>query len=92
MTWKIVCGLLRLTNMTPHRHSGLKDCRNDEGCFMGYRGKSKAKSFTVYHHIAGWVKILQFGGTVPFFEDPGTQTWSCPNARNGVKIELKRIK
>ena len=45
-----------------------------------------------YHHIAGWVKTLQFGGSVPIFPDPDTQVWVCPNANNQVKIELKRIK
>ncbi|MDA8405348.1 MAG: hypothetical protein M0T73_00600 [Deltaproteobacteria bacterium] len=33
-----------------------------------------------YHHIAGWVKTLQFGGSVPFFPDPDTQVWECPNS------------
>ncbi|MEW6141493.1 MAG: TIGR04076 family protein [Thermodesulfobacteriota bacterium] len=45
-----------------------------------------------YHHIAGWVKTLQFGGTVPFFPDPDVQIWECPNANNKVKIELRRTK
>ena len=45
-----------------------------------------------YHHIAGWVKTLQFGGSVPFFPDPDTQVWECPNSSNKVRVELKRIK
>ncbi len=45
-----------------------------------------------YHQIAGWIKVLQFGGSMPFFEDPDTQTWICPNRNNRVKVELKRIR
>jgi len=45
-----------------------------------------------YHNIIGWIKTLQFGGTVPFFKDPDVQIWECPNSMNGVKIELRRIK
>ena len=45
-----------------------------------------------YHNIAGWVKVLQFGGAFPAFEDPDVQIWECPNAGNRVKIELRRVK
>ena len=45
-----------------------------------------------YHNIAGWVKVLQFGGAFPVFEDPDVQVWECPNASNRVKIELRRVK
>mgnify|MGYP001611869277 FL=1 len=42
-----------------------------------------------YTHIAGWVKMLQFGGTFPK-GDPNTMVWTCPNAGNRVKVELHR--
>ncbi|MDQ7783682.1 MAG: TIGR04076 family protein [Desulfomonilaceae bacterium] len=45
-----------------------------------------------YQQLAGWVKTLQFGGTVPFFPDPDTQVWECPNPNNKVKVEIKRVK
>ena len=44
-----------------------------------------------YHNILGLVKILQFGGTFPGFEDPDVIEWECPHA-GMVKVELKRIK
>jgi len=45
-----------------------------------------------FHNIFGWVKTLQFGGTVPFFPDPDVQTWVCPNSQKAVTVELRRIK
>ncbi len=45
-----------------------------------------------YHNIMGWVKTLQFGGAFPLGEDPDVQTWVCPNPKNQVKVELRRIK
>ncbi|MDX9786498.1 MAG: TIGR04076 family protein [Desulfobacterales bacterium] len=45
-----------------------------------------------YHHIAGWVHMLQFGGTFPLFPDPDVQVWECPNTNNRVKVELRRTK
>ena len=38
------------------------------------------------------VKVLQFGGTFPFGDDPDVQVWDCPNPMNRVKVELRRIK
>jgi uncharacterized repeat protein (TIGR04076 family) len=43
-----------------------------------------------YHHLAGWVNTLQFGGTAPFFPDADVQVWECPNPNNRVKVELRR--
>jgi uncharacterized repeat protein (TIGR04076 family) len=45
-----------------------------------------------YHNIFNWVTTLQFGGTFPLFEDPDIQYWDCPNGKNRVQVELKRIK
>ncbi len=45
-----------------------------------------------YSNIAGWVKVLQFGGVFPFMDDPDVQTWTCPNPYNRVKVELTRVK
>ncbi|MBL0731300.1 MAG: TIGR04076 family protein [Desulfosarcina sp.] len=45
-----------------------------------------------FHNIIGWIKILQFGGTFPMGDDPDVQVWTCPNSKNRVKVELRRIK
>lgn len=42
--------------------------------------------------ISGWVKTLQFGGTFPMGDDPDVMVWDCPNPKNRVQVELRRIK
>ncbi|WP_028324695.1 TIGR04076 family protein [Desulfatirhabdium butyrativorans] len=44
-----------------------------------------------YHNIFNWVAMLQFGGTFPM-GDPDVMEWVCPNSKNQVKVQLKRIK
>lgn len=43
-----------------------------------------------YSNIAGWVRVLQFGGTFKP-DNPDVMTWTCPNGNNQVKVELRRI-
>ncbi len=45
-----------------------------------------------YHNIFNWVTTLQFGGVFPLFENPDVQIWECPNPKNKVTIELRRLK
>ncbi len=45
-----------------------------------------------YQNIAGWVQVLQLGGTFPMGADPDVQVWDCPNPQNRLKVELRRIK
>lgn len=45
-----------------------------------------------FHNIIGWIKVLQFGGTFPMGDDPDVMVWECPNSKNKVKVELRRIK
>lgn len=45
-----------------------------------------------FSNIARWVTTLQLGGTFPFGDDPDVQVWDCPNARNRVRVELRRVK
>lgn len=45
-----------------------------------------------YHNLFNWITTLQFGGTFPLFPDPDVQVWECPNAKNKVKVELRRSK
>jgi uncharacterized repeat protein (TIGR04076 family) len=45
-----------------------------------------------YHNIQGFVKTLQFGGAFPMGDNPDVQVWDCPNPKNRVKVELRRIK
>ncbi len=42
-----------------------------------------------YHHILGWVQMLQFGGTFPM-GDPDMMEWECPNIQHRVKVRLTR--
>ncbi|MCD6560777.1 MAG: TIGR04076 family protein [Desulfobacteraceae bacterium 4484_190.1] len=45
-----------------------------------------------YHNIYGWIKTLQFGGSFPPGSDSDIIQWTCPNPKNRVKVELRRIK
>lgn len=43
-----------------------------------------------YSNIAGWVRVLQFGGTFKP-DSPDTMTWECPNMKNRIKVELRSV-
>ena len=38
------------------------------------------------------MRILMFGGTLPWSKDPDTATVACPDAANPVVFELRRIR
>ncbi len=38
------------------------------------------------------VRVLQYGGTFPWSEDPDTAQVACPDAANPVVFELRRIR
>ena len=37
------------------------------------------------------VRVLMFGGSLPWSDDPDTATAACPDAANPVVFELKRV-
>ena len=45
-----------------------------------------------YHDVFPYLMVLQFGGTIPWFEDPDVVEWECADKANAVKIELRRIR
>ncbi len=38
------------------------------------------------------VRVLMFGGSLPWSDDPDTATAACPDAANPVVFELKRVR
>ena len=45
-----------------------------------------------YHDIFPYLIMLQFGGSLPWSEDPDVVEWECADRTNAVKIELRRIR
>ena len=44
------------------------------------------------HSMFMQARVLRFGGTFPWSEDPDTATMACPDAENPVVFELRRIR
>jgi len=44
-----------------------------------------------YYALLPFAKVLQFGGTFPWENDPDRTTVACPDPRNPVVFELKHI-
>ncbi|MBI4304642.1 MAG: TIGR04076 family protein [Chloroflexi bacterium] len=44
-----------------------------------------------FYTLFPFVKVLQFGGSFPWEEDPNRATVACPDAENPVVFELRRV-
>jgi uncharacterized repeat protein (TIGR04076 family) len=47
---------------------------------------------SAFNAIFPAVRVLMFGGSFPWSDDPDTATAACPDAANPVVFELKRVR
>lgn len=45
-----------------------------------------------YHSLYPNVRTLMFGGVLPWAEDPDTAIVACPDAKNPVVFEVRRLR
>ncbi|MBM2825079.1 MAG: hypothetical protein HW402_743 [Dehalococcoidales bacterium] len=47
---------------------------------------------SAFHAILPSVRVLRFGGAFPYSNDPDTAEVACPDAKNPLIFELRRVK
>ena len=47
---------------------------------------------SAFHTMLTHARVLRFGGTFPWSEDPDTATIACTDAQNPVVFELRRLR
>ena len=47
---------------------------------------------SAFHSIFPYIRILMFGGVLPWSDDPDAVEIACPDAKNPVVFEIRRIK
>ncbi|MFH1486749.1 MAG: TIGR04076 family protein [Chloroflexota bacterium] len=47
---------------------------------------------SAFHALFPSAKVLRFGGTFPWSDDPETGSAACPDGKNPVVFELRRVR
>jgi uncharacterized repeat protein (TIGR04076 family) len=86
---------LKIISVTGHCSAGHKvgdefDLTKD--IVLGYSGNGKALCPAAYYAAFPNMRVLRFGGELPWGKDKDTAHVACPDPLNPVVMELKRIR